>query len=1183
MTGTTSPPPALLPLPLPLPTAPGGRRDWVGLADRGHALGLATLRQASLHQPGTGFWLIIVPTVARAEALEAELRFFASGAARIALLPDTEVLPYDTFSPHQDLISRRLTVLRDVASGQIDTLIVAASTLLPRVPPVRYIGGYSVSLATGQKLRPEQLRLQLEAAGYQRVSQVLEHGDFAVRGSLLDFYPMGSGLPVRVDFLDDEIDSLRQFDPDSQLSGTVLQSLETLPAREMPVDAVAIKQFRQAYRRRFEGNPARSIIYREVSEGRMPGGVENYLPLFFEGTALLWDYLPRDRLTITLGDPERLLAPAWQQINERYQDSREDSERPALEPAELNGTPEEHLSRIAGAPLLVLDPGTTDPTVSEQRAATAGLAPLPQLLLEPHAEEPTHRLRAFIRSFTGRILFAAESAGRREMLADLLRQEAVASGEAASWQDFLNSDRPALVGIAPLSQGLLLRDANIALITERELYGERPRSRRRQRRVRDPEQILSDLTDLHQGDPIVHVNHGVGRYRGLTTITIDNLATEFLTLEYAGGDLLHVPVASLHMVSRYTGTSAEEAPLHRLGGDQWDKARRKAAARIRDVAAELLELYAKRAARQTVRPTATQHDYAAFAAGFPFEPTEDQARAIEAVVSDLTSGKPMDRLVCGDVGFGKTEVALRAAFMAVSSGRQVAVLVPTTLLAQQHYQTFADRFADWPVTVEVLSRFRSAQESRKVMAGTEAGSVDIVIGTHRLLQGDMRFKNLGLIIVDEEHRFGVRDKERLKALRLESDVLTLTATPIPRTLNMALGRLRDLSLIATPPETRLSIKTFVTRFEDRVVREACLRELKRGGQIYFVHNHIEDIEKIAAQLAELVPEARMEVAHGQMRERDLEQIMLDFHHRRFHILVCTAIIESGLDIPSANTIIINRADRFGLAQLHQLRGRVGRSHHQAFAYLLAPPREALTADAIKRLDAIAALEDLGSGFMLATHDMEIRGAGELLGEDQSGQIQEIGFELYNDMLARTVKALQEGLEPDLDTAIAPVTEINLHLPALLPDDYLNDVHLRLVHYKRIASARSTEALRELQVELVDRFGPLPEATRNLFRMTALRLRAEPLSIRRLDASAVGGFVEFGPRTTLSPAWIVTRVRTDPMTYRLDRQQKFRFSAELEDPQERFAFVETLIGEMLANQDKREVAAKEAAVRVTSKC
>ncbi|MBN8281058.1 MAG: transcription-repair coupling factor, partial [Gammaproteobacteria bacterium] len=773
--------------------------------------------------------------------------------------------------------------------------------------------------------------------------------------------------------------------------------------------------------------------------------------------------------------------------------------------------------------------------------------------------------------FAGRMFVAAESPGRREMLADLLRQEGVAVAEAVGWSGFLAAPAPAMVGLAPLAQGFLLRTADIAVITERELYGDRPRSRRRQRKVRDPEQILADLTDLHAGSPIVHVDHGVGRYKGLTTLVIDGMPTEFLTLEYAGGDLLHVPVASLHMVSRYTGTSPEEAPLHRLGSDQWDKARRKAAGRIRDVAAELLELYAKRAARQATRAEATRHDYAAFAAGFPFEPTEDQAKAIDAVVSDLTSGKPMDRLVCGDVGFGKTEVALRAAFMAVSAGRQVVVLVPTTLLAQQHYQNFADRFADWPVRVEVLSRFRSAQESRKVLEGVEAGQVDIVIGTHRLLQGDMHFKNLGLIIVDEEHRFGVRHKERLKALRTEADVLTLTATPIPRTLNMALGRLRDLSLITTPPETRLSIKTFVTRFEDRVIREACLRELKRGGQVYFVHNHIEDIDKVAKALGELVPEARIEVAHGQMREKDLEQIMLDFHHRRFHILVCTAIIESGIDIPSANTIIINRADRFGLAQLHQLRGRVGRSHHQAFAYLLAPPREALTPDAEKRLDAIAALEDLGSGFMLATHDMEIRGAGELLGEEQSGQIQEIGFELYNEMLARTIKALQEGLEPDLDSTLPTVAEVNLHLAALLPEDYLPDVHLRLVHYKRIASARTDEALRELQVELVDRFGPLPEPTRNLFRMTALKLKAGPLAIRRLDAGPAGGFVEFGPRTTVNPAWIVTQVRTAPKTFRLDKQQKFRFSAPLEDPEARFAFVERLVADMLASREKPDAS------------
>jgi transcription-repair coupling factor (superfamily II helicase) len=1138
--------------PLPPPATPGARQNWNPPPGCGEALGLAGLRTRH-----GGFWLVIVPSVARAESLEAELRFFLGGQAGLAVFPDTEVLPYDTFSPHQDLTSRRLRVLRDVAAGRISTLVVAASTLLPRLAPARYISGYSVSLSAGQKLRPEQLRLQLETAGYQRVAQVMEHGDFAVRGSLLDFYPMGSEQPVRIDFLDDEVESLREFDPDSQISGAVIESLETLPAREMPVDAEAIKQFRQAYRRRFEGNPARSIIYREVSEGRMPGGIENYLPLFFEETALLWDYLPAGHLSISLGEPGTLLEAAWQQIVERYGQAGENSERPALAPQEINASPDEHLARLAQGPLLVLD-GT----------AHRDTASLPPLQINTRSEHPASALGAFVRGFAGRILFAAESAGRREMLADILRQEKLPTTETGSWAEFVDSPAMTLLGVAPLEQGLLLEGAGIAIITERELFGERTRSRRRQRRVRDPEQILSDLTDLLVGAPIVHVDHGVGRYRGLTTITIDEMPTEFLTVEYAGGDLLHVPVASLHMISRYTGGSAEEAPLHRLGSDQWEKARRRAAEKIRDVAAELLELYAQRAARKTLRSAEMHNDYAAFAAAFPFEPTEDQATAIEAVIRDLRSDSPMDRLVCGDVGFGKTEVALRAAFIAVSSGKQVAVLVPTTLLAQQHQQNFADRFADWPVTVEALSRFRSAQETRKVIAGVESGSVDIVIGTHRLLQGDLRFKNLGLIIVDEEHRFGVRHKERLKALRTEADVLTLTATPIPRTLNMALGRLRDLSLITTPPETRLSIKTFVTRWEAPLIREACLRELKRGGQVYFVHNHIEDIQKTAAALSEIVPEARIEVAHGQMREQELEQIMLEFNHRRFHILVCTAIIESGIDIPSANTIIINRADRFGLAQLHQLRGRVGRSHHQAFAYLLAPPREALNPDAIKRLDAIAALEDLGSGFMLATHDMEIRGAGELLGEDQSGQIQEIGFELYNDMLMRTIKALEDGLEPGLDSALPPAIEINLHLPALLPDDYLPDVHLRLVHYKRIASARTDQALRELQVELVDRFGPLPEATRNLFRLTALRLRAEPLAIRRLDAGPAGGFVEFGPATTVSPAWLVKLLRDELGTYRLDRQQKLRFKAELEDHPARFGFVEALLTGMLDSREKQ---------------
>ncbi|MBL8225975.1 MAG: transcription-repair coupling factor [Chromatiales bacterium] len=1142
-------------LPDRLPAGAGACLSLPGLHGCGTAAMLAAVRQR--HR---GFMLVLVPSVTTAELLEAELRFFLGGGAAATVLPDPEVLPYDAFSPHQDLISRRLAVLRDIDTGRIDTLIVAASTLLPRLPPRRYLGGYSVALARGQRLTPEQLKLRLDTAGYQRVTQVMEHGDYAVRGSLIDFFPMGSSTPVRVDFLDDEIESLRRFDPDTQISGEVLASLETLPAREIPVDADAVRQFRTAYRRRFEGNPARSIVYQEVSEGRIPGGIENYLPLFFESTALLWDYLPASRLVVSLGAPATLMEPAWAQVNERYEETRDDSERPPLRPDELNASPAEHLEALGRGPLLVIDDPA--PVAGDAGDPAALSRPAPPLLVNPRDEEPAARLREFLRSFPGRVLIAADSAGRREMLTDILRQEGGAVAGVADFAAFIASDAPAALAVAPLAQGVVLPAARLAILTERELFGERARPRRRQRRARDPEQIISDLTDLHAGDPIVHVDHGVGRYRGLTTIDIDGMPTEFVTITYAGGDLLHVPVASLHLVSRYTGASAEEAPLHRLGSDQWEKAKRRTAARIRDVAAELLEIYARRAARQIARAPGGDQDYAAFAAGFPFEPTEDQAAAFAAVAGDMASGKPMDRLVCGDVGFGKTEVALRAAFLAVSAGRQVAVLVPTTLLAEQHRQTFTDRFADWPFRVEALSRFRAGAETRRILEGVAAGTVDIVIGTHRLLTGDVKFNDLGLIIVDEEHRFGVRHKERLKALRAEADVLTLTATPIPRTLNMALGHLRDLSLITTPPESRLAIKTFVTRFEGRLVREACLRELKRGGQVYFVHNHIEDIEKVAAELATLVPEARIEIAHGQMREQDLERIMLDFYHRRFHIIVCTAIIESGIDVPSANTIIINRADRFGLAQLHQLRGRVGRSHHQAYAYLLAPPKEALTPDAQKRLDAIASLEDLGSGFLLATHDMEIRGAGELLGEEQSGQISEVGFELYNDMLSRTVTALQAGLDPDVDGPVGTAVEINLHLPALFPDDYLPDVHLRLVHYKRIASARDESALNDLKAEIADRFGPLPEPTRNLFRITQLKLRAGPAGLRRLDAGPGGGFVEFGPRTGVDPALLVDLLRNEPRTFRLDKQQRLRFTAPLEEPENRFCFVEQLVGRLV---------------------
>ncbi len=1146
------PSPVLVNERLPLPQHPGERVRW------GKAYGCAkSLAIAELAAAAKRTVLVLAAGITEAEALAHEIGFFRGGKDP-ELFPDLEVLPYDSFSPHQDLIARRLNALNRLHREPGMLLVTAAPALLPCLPPTPYLAGRSITLQVGQALSQQRFREQLEDTGYQRVAQVAEHGDYAVRGSLVDFFPSGHGTPIRVDFFDERIETLREFDPDSQISVARIDALDTLPAREIPLDEASIREFRRRYRQRFEGNPARSSIYREVTERRLPGGIENYLPLFFDETACFWDYLPADALIITSGNIDTALAAAWTQVCERHAQTHDDPERPVLAPDELFVGPERHAERLAGYPLLQLDTHEIPADDDALPFANLDITAPPGMLINHRDKEPTRGLRRFLAGHDGRILFGAESAGRRELLTETLREQRAAAGTIASWSEFVGSAARSAVTVAPLDKGAVLTGSGITILSEQELFGLKPKRRRRHRRVQTPEALISDLTSLLPGAPVVHAEHGVGRYVGLTTLTIDDLQTEFVTLEYAGGDRLHVPVASLHLISRYTGAGPEHAPLHRLGSDQWARARNKAAEKIRDVAAELLELYARRAARAGHRYHIDPGDCERFAAGFPFTVTDDQGRAIDEVTADLASSNPMDRLVCGDVGFGKTEVALRAAFIAVSNGRQVAVLVPTTLLAQQHYQTFADRFADWPVNIEVLSRFRNQSASDEVIDGLASGQVDIVIGTHRLLSTQIEFKNLGVVIVDEEHRFGVRHKERLKALRTEVDILTLTATPIPRTLNMALGNLRELSLITTPPETRLSIKTFVTQWNERIIREACLRELKRGGQVFFVHNRIEDIEKIARSIADLVPESEVEFAHGRMRERDLERIMGDFYHRRFHILVCTAIVESGLDVPSANTIIINRADRFGLAQLHQLRGRVGRSHHQAFAYLLAPPRHTLTADAQKRLDAIESLEDLGAGFVLATHDLEIRGAGELLGEGQSGQIQEIGFSLYNEMLSRTVEALRNGLEPDLDIDTSSGADINLHVPALLPDDYLPDVHLRLVHYKRIASARDRTELDRLQVELIDRFGLLPTATKNLFRITAIRLRASPLGIRRLELGTLGGLIEFTKATTVDPAALVRLLQNEPGRFKLDRRQRLRITEDLDDTERRFGFAAELV-------------------------
>ncbi len=1163
MTGPCLLPPDLLSQTRHLPTHAG---DTLRV---GKVYGCATaLTIAELAQRLNRSILVLTTSVAEAEGLTAQLEFFVEKNRPVAFFPDPEVLPYDAFSPHQDIVSRRLQILRQLNDQPPMTLIAAVGTLLSCLPPPHYLKSRGIALKLGQSLDQVDFRVQLDDAGYQRVSQVSLHGDYAVRGSLVDFFPTGHDKPVRIDFFDERIESMREFDPDSQKTIGKISDLDTLPAREIPIDPESVKSFRQRYRQRFEGNPAHSIIYREITEQRIPGGIENYLPLFFDEKEIisLWDYLPEDTVVVCCGDLTPALDSAWNQAEERYEQTCDDPERPSLEPSELFCPPDSHLQQIQGRPTITLQPHEIPPEEMNAHTINLNVSAPPGMLIHRREEDPTLRLRNFLADRPRRILFAAESAGRREMLADILRREKLALSTVETWPQFLRETSSASLTIAPLDQGVMLQDSGTAIITEQELFGQQPRPRRRRRRVKDPEAVISDLTNLRTGAPVVHAEHGIGRYLGLTTLEIDDTPTEFLTLTYAGGDRLHVPVSSLHLISRYTGSSPDKAPLHRLGSDQWARARRKAAENIRDVAAELLDLYSQRATRTGFSYDLDLMESEKFAAGFPFVPTDDQLKTFEDVAGDLRSSEPMDRLVCGDVGFGKTEVALRAAFTAVSNNRQVAILTPTTLLAQQHFKTFSDRFAEWPFNIEMLSRFRTAKESQKVLDGVSEGTIDIVIGTHRLLQRNVSFKNLGLVVVDEEHRFGVGHKERLKTLRTEVDVLTLTATPIPRTLNLALGGLRELSLIATPPETRLSIKTFITSWNERIIREACLRELKRGGQVYFVHNRIEDIEKIGQQIAELVPEGKMEIAHGQMRERELERIMEDFYHRRFHVLICTAIIESGLDVPSANTIIINRADRFGLAQLHQLRGRVGRSHHQAFAYLLAPPRETLTPDALKRLEAIESLEDLGAGFVLATHDLEIRGAGELLGEEQSGQIQQIGFALYNEMLSRAVEAMRDGSVPDPEKDIGSGPEINLHVPALFPEDYLPDVHLRLVHYKRIASAKNEKELEELQVELIDRFGLLPPATRNLFRLTAIRLSAKPVGLLRVEMSATGGLIEFSENTTVDPEVLVHLLESEPERFKLDRKQRLRVYDDLTDAEQRFEFTAQLIDRLTSAAD-----------------
>lgn len=1138
------------PLAACFPEVAGEEQSWAHLYGSAKALALIAAGGRA-----RGSIVVITQDTLRANRLQEQLCFYHAGEQGLVIraFPGWEVLPYDHFSPYHDIVSERLATLSTIPSMRRGVVVVSVQTVMQRLAPPSYIRSNSLLLEAGQAIDREAFRRELESSGYRCVPEVAEHGDFAARGSLLDVFPMGGEVPYRIDLLDDEIDSIRAFDPETQRSQEVVPQVRMLPAHEFPLTKEGIARFRAAWRVRFSGRPMDSPVYRDVSAALAPAGVESYLPLFFEQTATFFDYLSEDTVMVLDEGVEPAMERFWEEIQARYRSRCHDPERPLLEPHALFSSPDELLPRIVQHPVVRLS-GVQEN--SAQRVFSTRLPP--QIPVDARAQDPLAVLKRFLDTYAGRVLLVAETKGRRETLLELLSRHGLRPQPVSGWHEFLTQDPRLCVAVMPLDEGALVEQPTLAVITEAQLFGDRAAQRRRRRRGRDPEALLRDLTALHPGAPVVHEEHGVGRYGGLVSLETGGVLAEYLQLDYADGDKLYLPISSLHLLTRYSGVDPDHAPLHKLGSGQWQRAREKAAKRIRDVAAELLEIYSRRAARTGNSFLIDQDAYAGFVQGFPFEETPDQEAAIATVLQDMRAEPPMDRLVCGDAGFGKTEVALRATFVAINNGQQVAVLVPTTLLAQQHFQTFKDRFSDWPVRVERLSRFLNKSEQQPVIQGIRDGTVDIVIGTHKLLQQDIGFKRLGLVIIDEEHRFGVRQKERLKALRAQVDILTLTATPIPRSLNMALSGVRELSLIATPPARRLAVKTFVREWDDNLLREALWREVSRGGQVYFLHNEVKTIERIAKKVASLVPEATIRIAHGQMLERELERVMLDFYQGRFNVLVCTTIIESGIDVPSANTLVVNRADKFGLAQLYQLRGRVGRSHHRAYAYLLVPSIKGLAGDAKRRLEAIESMEELGIGFTIAAHDLEIRGAGEILGEEQSGHIQAIGFALYTELLERAVCALRSGQLPDLERPADRDAEVDLRLPALLPEDYLPDVHMRLTFYKRIGSVKDPQDLADLKEEVIDRFGILPPFTDNLFRITGLKLRAARLGIRRIEFGAQGGRVQFAHERNIDPSAVIELVQTKPQEYRLEGGEKLRVIKAMPDGDTRLRTLSDLL-------------------------
>ena len=1137
-----------------LPAKPGDQRLLGELT--GAACASEVAEMAERH---AGPVVLIAPDMQNALRLHDEIRQFTDSL--VMNLADWETLPYDSFSPHQDIISSRLSTLYRLPAMQRGVLILPVNTLMQRVCPHTFLHGHALVMKKGQRLSRDALRSQLEQAGYRHVDQVMEHGEYATRGALLDLYPMGSVQPYRLDFFDDEIDSLRLFDVDTQRTLEEVEAINLLPAHEFPTDKNAIELFRTNWRDRFEVKRDAEHIYQQVSKGTLPAGIEYWQPLFFsEPLPALFSYFPANTLLVNTGDLEASAQRFWADTVARFENRGVDPMRPLLPPEQLWLRTDELFSELKHWPRVQLK---TEVVAQKAANTNLGYQPLPELSVKAQQKAPLDDLRKFLESFEGPVVFSVESEGRREALSELLARIKVAPKKLYRLDEARDHGRYVILGSA--ERGFIDTRRQRALICESDLLGERVARRRQDnRRTINPDTLIRNLAELHIGQPVVHLEHGVGRYAGMTTLEAGGITAEYLILTYANDAKLYVPVSSLHLISRYAGGADDSAPLHKLGSDAWSRARQKAAEKVRDVAAELLDIYSQRAAKTGFAFKHDREQYQLFCDSFPFETTPDQAQAINAVLSDMCQPLAMDRLVCGDVGFGKTEVAMRAAFLAVENHKQVAVLVPTTLLAQQHFDNFRDRFANWPVRIELLSRFRSAKEQAQVLEQTAEGKVDILIGTHKLLQNDVHWKDLGLLIVDEEHRFGVRHKERIKAMRADVDILTLTATPIPRTLNMAMSGMRDLSIIATPPARRLAVKTFVREYDSLVVREAILREILRGGQVYYLYNDVENIQKAADRLATLVPEARIAIGHGQMRERELERVMNDFHHQRFNVLVCTTIIETGIDIPTANTIIIERADHFGLAQLHQLRGRVGRSHHQAYAWLLTPHPKAMTSDAQKRLEAIASLEDLGAGFALATHDLEIRGAGELLGEGQSGQMETIGFSLYMELLENAVDALKEGREPSLEDLTNQQTDVELRIPALLPEDYIPDVNTRLSIYKRIASAKKSGELDEIKVELIDRFGLLPDAARNLLDIARLRQEAQKMGIRKIEAHDKGGVIEFAEKNHVDPVWLIGLLQKSPQHFRLDGPTRLKFFQPLSERKTRMEWVSQFMAQVQEN-------------------